>query len=393
MSQNTTNQQYLQNIKAPISQVYLAFTNATLLREWFCNVATVKPSPGGRFYVSWNNNYYVSGDYVSLVKDSFIELNWRGKDDPGKSIVKIKLSSSNNETYVEVEHCGIGTSQEWEKTSREIAKGWQSGLENLKSTLETGEDLRIVRRPMLGIIIENVDEQGLKLSDVIEEMGAYEAGLRNGDVIKKFDGIVITGYDLLTDALNQHHAGDVIDVEYSHESALISAKIKLSGRKIPVIPWVPSEFAKEMEKRNKEIEDKLDELVENITDADAAYKPNKDQWSVLEIIAHLLQGQRYYHQYLSNIIVMQESVSDDFGGNLDAAVVSTTCVYPSLKEIIAEFKRCNAEIVAFIAEFPAEFVNRKSSYWRVAFNLLEAPYHFYGHFEQINTALAKAKEK
>jgi uncharacterized protein YndB with AHSA1/START domain len=392
MSKNTTIQRYFQNIKAPISQIYSAFTNATLLREWFCNVATVNPIPGGRFYVSWNNNYYVSGDYISLEKDICIEFNWRGKDDPDKTTVKVKLSYSENETHVEIEHRGIGTSQEWEKTSHEIAKGWQTGLENLKSTFETGEDLRIVHRPMLGILIDNVDEQGIKLGNVIEGMSAHDAGLCNGDVIKKFDGVVTTEYGLLTDALNKHKAGDTIEIEYIHESTLKTSKLKLSGRRIPPIPWVPSEFAKEMEKRNKEVEDKLDEFVKNISDTEAAYKPDKDQWSILEIIAHLLQGQRYIHQYFSNIIVLQEPVSDDFGGNLDAAVISTTRVYPSLKEIIAEFKRCNAEIVAFITEFPAEFVARKSSYWRVAFSLLEAPYHFYGHVEQMNTALSKAKE-
>jgi uncharacterized protein YndB with AHSA1/START domain len=390
--QPTTAQNFDQNIKAPISQVFPAFTNATLLREWFCDVATTQPIPGGRFFVSWNNHYYVCGDFISLDKDSCIELNWLGKEDPGKSKVKITLSPSESGTHIHVEHVGIGITPEWGKTAQEMTKGWQSSLENLKSTLETGEDLRIVRRPMLGIIIENVTDQGIKLSDVIEGMGAHDVGLRKGDVIKKFDGIVITEYGLLTTALNRHEAGDIIEIDFMHDSKLITAKMKLSGRKIPPIPWDVSAFAKELEKQNKEVEDKLDELLKNISDKEASYKPNKEQWSVMEIIAHLLHGQRYTHHWLSGVLAMQEPVSDDFGGNQNAAVLATTRVYPTLKEIMAEFKRCNAENVAYITELPPEFVARKSSYWRTAFTLLEAPYHFYTHIEQINTALEKAKQ-
>ena len=123
----TTSQNFIQNIKAPISQVYLACINATLLREWFCDIATTKPSPGGRFYVSWNNNYYVTGDFISLEKDSNIALNWLGRDDPGKTRVVIALSQSNNITKIEIEHSGIGATSEWEKPLQEITKGWQSG--------------------------------------------------------------------------------------------------------------------------------------------------------------------------------------------------------------------------------------------------------------------------
>ncbi len=392
MTTETTSQNFTQIIKAPVSQVFLAFTNATMLREWFCDIATTKPIPGGRFFVSWNNNYYVIGNYISVIKDSRIELNWLGRDDPGKSSVRITLSCSNDETQVEIEHSGIGITKDWEKSSQEIAKGWKSGLENLKSTIETGEDLRIVRRPMLGIIIDKVDEMGILLNEVIEDMGAYNSGLRKGDVIKKFDGIDITEFGLLTDALNRHHAGDDVEIEFLHGSNIKTTKMILSGRKIPLIPWNPSEFAKEMEKKNQEIEEKLDDLTKGISEIEAAHKPGKDQWSINEIIAHLIHGQRYIHQQLSEIIGMQEAISDDFGGNQNAAVIATTRVYPTLKEIIDEFKRSNAEVVAFLAELPPEFVARKSSYWRLAFTLLETPYHFYGHMEQINTALRNAKQ-
>lgn len=387
----TTSLKFSQDIKAPLSQVYLAFINATLLREWFCDIATTKPSPGGRFYVSWNNNYYVSGDFISLEKELQISINWLGKDDPGKTVVMIKFSQLNDITKVEIEHSGIGSTSEWENLSKEINKGWNLRLENLKSILETGEDLRITRRPMLGIILDTIDENGITISEVVEGLGAYDAGLRKGDIIKKFDGVEVTDYGNFNTLLSKHKAGDEIEVEYQRQSINNKIVMKLSARKIHPIPWNPKEFSKEIEKRNKEIEIKLENILQGITEKEAAYKPDKNQWSVMEIIAHLIHGQRGIHNQLSEMIGMQESVADDFGGNQNAAVIATTRTYPTIQEIVEAYKRSNKEIVEYISELPPEFIARKSSYWRLAFQLLETPYHFNIHEEQMREVLKKAK--
>ena len=42
-------------------------------------------------------------------------------------------------------------SKDWAKMAGEIEKGWNEGLDNLKSVLEMGIDLRFVNRPMLGL--------------------------------------------------------------------------------------------------------------------------------------------------------------------------------------------------------------------------------------------------
>lgn len=387
----TTSLKFSQDIKAPLSQVYLAFINATLLREWFCDIATTKPSPGGRFYVSWNNNYYVSGDFISLEKELQISINWLGKDDPGKTVVMIKFSQLNDITKVEIEHSGIGSTSEWENLSKEINKGWNLRLENLKSILETGEDLRITRRPMLGIILDTIDENGITISEVVEGLGAYDAGLRKGDIIKKFDGVEVTDYGNFNTLLSKHKAGDEIEVEYQRQSINNKIVMKLSARKIHPIPWNPKEFSKEIEKRNKEIEIKLENILQGITEKEAAYKPDKNQWSVMEIIAHLIHGQRGIHNQLSEMIGMQESVADDFGGNQNAAVIATTRTYPTIQEIVEAYKRSNKEITEYISKLPHEFIARKSSYWRLAFQLLETPYHFNIHEEQMREVLKKAK--
>ena len=54
---------FKQLVKTSPENAYRAFTNATDLRRWLCNVATVVPRPGGRLYMWWNSGYYTSGEF------------------------------------------------------------------------------------------------------------------------------------------------------------------------------------------------------------------------------------------------------------------------------------------------------------------------------------------
>src|SRR4030067_889931 len=92
---NTQILSFSQMVKAPPAEVYRAFTNATALREWLCNIDTA-------------------------------------------------------------------SSREWTKSLLEIEKASKKGLENLASVLETGEDLRFVLRPMLGIFFGDYDADKAK---------------------------------------------------------------------------------------------------------------------------------------------------------------------------------------------------------------------------------------
>ena len=72
-----------QSIKASPAHIYHAFTNATALREWMCDVSTINPKPGGRLYVSWNSGYYASGEYTTLEKDKQVAFTWNGRNEGG----------------------------------------------------------------------------------------------------------------------------------------------------------------------------------------------------------------------------------------------------------------------------------------------------------------------
>jgi hypothetical protein len=84
---------------------------------------------------------------------------------------------------VTLEHSGLGDGEDWERIRQNFQHSWQSGLENLASIMDTGQDLRLVQRPMLGVLLNDFNPEiakkmglpiteGIRLSGVIDGMGA-----------------------------------------------------------------------------------------------------------------------------------------------------------------------------------------------------------------------------
>ncbi len=46
--------EYQRTVNAPVAEAYRAFTRATPLRDWLCDVALADARPGGRIYLWWN---------------------------------------------------------------------------------------------------------------------------------------------------------------------------------------------------------------------------------------------------------------------------------------------------------------------------------------------------
>jgi len=61
-------------IKASAEEIYRAFTNATALREWLCDVASTDPLPGGRIYFAWNSGNFAAGNFTKTVPVREIEF-------------------------------------------------------------------------------------------------------------------------------------------------------------------------------------------------------------------------------------------------------------------------------------------------------------------------------
>jgi uncharacterized protein YndB with AHSA1/START domain len=390
-------------VDAPPAQVYYAFTNSSCLREWLADSSQAAPRPGGRLYLSWSSGYYTSGEYTHLESPGRIAFTWRGRGEPSETQVQVTLAPQGSGTLVTIEHSGFGTGTAWEKASKESQSGWQRGLDNLASVLETGEDLRIVRRPMMGIGVSDFNEEiarqagvpvstGIRLDSTAPGMGAEAAGLRKGDVLVQIDDQPIADFASLTNALQGHAAGDRVLVGYYRGPERRSVSMELSRRPLPTIIWDPVELSRAVAGQYAEARQALRSFFADVTEAEASHRPAAAEWSALEVLAHLIHGERGFQDNVGEMVTGAEAVYDDFGENLLARVEATVAVYPTIADLLAAYERSTDETVELLAHLPAEATRRKSSYWRLAFIALDNPFHFRGHLEQMGDAVRSARQ-
>lgn len=396
--------EFTQPVQASPQQVFHAFTNATALKEWMCDVATLVPRTGGRIYMAWNSGFYAAGEFTRFEPDRLLAYRWFGRGEPAPTLVEVNLYQEGEHTIVKLTHSGLGSSAEWENMTKEVKDGWSTSLENLASVLEKGPDLRIVLRPMLGITVGDFDptiaerlgvpvSQGLRLDGVLETMGAHQAGLRKDDVLIRMGRQEISDYASLANALNGHRAGDVIGVDFYRGPELQKIQMTLSGRPIPAMaPDVPS-LAEQVRQPYAGVQKQLDEVLDNASEAEAEFKLNPEDWNVKEILVHLIHGERDGQAYVTEIVGSQVSWSDDYPGNLAMRIQATLDAFTTLADLRNELKRLQAESIALYAHFPAKLPQeRKGTWWGLAYAVAEPPYHEFSHIEQIQTAIQAARK-
>ena len=166
---------------------------------------------------------------------------------------------------MEIRHAGLGEGEAWERARAEVQKGWEMGLENLESIFSTGEDLRIVRRPMLGIMMNDFTKeiaseigvpvtQGVRIDSALEGMGAERAGLLHDDVVVEMDSKPVRGFADLGAVLQGHKAGDTIPVTLYRGAEKKTLQMELSRRPIPEVPLDPAKLAVQVAEQHARVQ-------------------------------------------------------------------------------------------------------------------------------------------
>lgn len=392
-------------VNAPAAEVYRAFTQSMVLREWFCHAAQADARQGGRLYLHWNGGYYAAGEFTALVPHKKVAFTWHGRGEPGTTRVNVNLVEKNNRTVVNLTHAGIGAGKVWTKAVKEFERGWRNAIENLQSVLETGQDLRFTRRPMLGILVGsfNSDDakrlnvpmtQGVRLDSVVDGLGAQKAGLQKDDVIVKMGKQKITGFGSLPELLQHYRAGDKIPVVFYRNGKKKTVTMELGARRLPEIPPTARGLADAVRKLYDEQNAELDQLMNGVSEAEASFKPSPKDWSAKETLAHLVAGERQNLSQMYDMMFDAERAYDT-ADNLDnlPEMLSATAQAYTAAELVREFKHNQAETVAMIAALPASFVAHKGTYWRMAFGFLQPLDHTRGHFRQMREAIQAARKK
>jgi len=388
--------EFSETIAASPEQIYAAFSSSTALESWFADFAEIDLREKGRFYCWWNVGYYAAGLFTEVVENELIAFTWNGLGEPHDTQVAVSLSAQDDGSVVKIVHHGIGTGSEWAERIAAYKKGWETGLANLKSVMESGLDKRIYDRPMLGILIgEAVDAQkaaelglpldyGAILGGVVAGMGAEAAGLQKGDVLVSLNRKALKSYQDFAPALANCKAGDVVDVVFYRDRDMRTVPMELSRRAVPQGTESAAALADAAAKVYAEVAAEREALFEGVSETQAAARPAPDEWSAKETLVHLLYSERWLNFVISCAVGGYRAGGYSNQLELIAAMAE---VY-SLPELLTELKRSEQVVVALLRALPPDFVADKRKFLRLATNLgLGFAEHTRDHLAQIKAAL------
>ncbi|MGQ0602884.1 MAG: SRPBCC domain-containing protein [Anaerolineales bacterium] len=394
---------FKRTIAQPPSEVYRMLTRASLLRTWLCDAAQLDARKGGRVYLYWNAGYAVTGECTAAEPGKKVAFTWQGKGDPGPSQAVITLKGNDGSTAVTLTH-EVGTGKAWKATTEGMGHEWNNGLDNLKSVLETGEDLRLVRRPMLGItgMAQNDAETaaklgmpvttGIRIGGTVPGMGAEAAGLQADDVIVGMGKTKVQRFPQLTASLSQHKAGDTIPVMFYRGQQKHVLPMTLSRRPPVPMPATGMELAARAREMFERDDAELAQLFENVSEEDAGCRPAPDEWSAKDVLAHIIQSERGALDFHMQVVSDSEPWFDDFDNELHARPLGLRRLFPTVQALLDELKRAEAETVAFLEALPPEYIAQKRNYWRLCQNFYLGPTHVQTHADQIRKAIAAARK-
>jgi uncharacterized protein YndB with AHSA1/START domain len=389
------------SVAAPPNEVYRAFTNKIALQDWLSNSADIDPRVGGRIYLWWDKGFNSSGVYTALERGKTVAFTWRGLNDPVTTEVQVTLAPhGDNGTQINLTHNGLGPGEEWNEASFQDRRGWESALENLQSQLESGVDLRITRRPMFGLSSGNnlYDKlaaklgvpvsEGLWIGGLVEGLGAQKAGIQKDDVIISFGGQPVTNFASFAAALQFHRAGDNVDVGLYRGAERRTLTMQLSERPAPNLPADHDALVEGLRSSFAELDNELSAALEGVTEEEAEYHTAPDEWSIKEILAHLITSEQGNQSWIY-AVVEDLDTNAPFYSNDPGRIRAVTSVYDTVPALLEQLKRTQAITVAQVEAMPAEAQAHKHQYNLLAGWLTTFQTHFREHIAEI-TALAQA---
>ncbi|WP_420642324.1 SRPBCC domain-containing protein [Candidatus Leptofilum sp.] len=401
----TTELTFNVELAAPPTAVYYALTNGAALREWLATNSQVATQVGGRIYLWWQQGYWATGEFLELVPEKKVVYSWQGRLETAVTKVTFSLQPGDGGTHLSLTHEDIPAGEDAAEMRQGLKDGWDAGLANLKSVLETGLDKRLYDQAFLGILIsglvtaEQAEELGIdaaggiRISGTMAGTGAAEAGLQAEDVIIDMGGSETKDFPSLQAAIRPYRAGDGVKITYYRDGEREQTMMTLGTRPVPDIPTTPKALAEAVADVYAELDVQLDEVVANVSEMEADYRPDgDDSWNAKELLAHLITTERGMQMQLATQVT--DGTLDGFPNNPAAWVRSVTAVYTTLADMVALWKRTEAESVALLANLPDAFTARKTSYLNAGNTFLNGlPPHTRSHIVEIEALLKTAREQ
>ena len=98
--------------------------------------------------------------------------------------------------------------------------------------------------------------QGIYIDVIEEDSGAYDAGIKSGDIIKKIDLISTLNFPDLTGYLSTKRPGDLVELTVERDGEIIKVPVTLKERQTIVLPIMDLEVKNLNDKDRKEFKTK-----------------------------------------------------------------------------------------------------------------------------------------
>jgi hypothetical protein len=336
-----------------------------------------------------------------------LDLAWSSPLDPGPTQVSLRFEPAGDGILVKLEHSGFSKGADWETNRQGKERAWNAALENLESFLLEGIDLRLARRPRLGIWMDELtpalaekldlpEAKGVLLAGTAPGTGAEAAGFVKDDVLISLNGIPLESPNSFGLALQGLQAGDCPVVEYYRGGQKLSTPLELGRFPISPLPESPAALAAELRQANARIHTAIREQTAGLSEVQARHRPQENEWSVSEIIGHFILTERDYQSWAADML--RDNVIDDylqFRPNVDERIAALLKRSPTLADLLVELEKAQEETAALLETLPDHFVIwRKHLYRRLAdWSREVTPDHFdEEHAAQLQAAIEAAKK-
>lgn len=370
-------------IQAPAKLVFDAFVRASDLREWLCDQAYSDPKPQGRYWLRWRNGPRVEGHYVSVKIPAALSFTWREPEAPGQTTVRISLEEAGQNTRLSLVHSGFGAGADWESYQARCTKLWTDGLQNLKSVLETGLDLRRAQRPYLGVRWRFMDHGGIQILEVVGGNGADVSVLQAGDVITAIGECPVADYETLLEALEGCEPKSQAELLVIRDGQEIEVSVLLGAVPRAEMSLDPPSILAGVRDRQIRAQRLLSDTLLGTTEAEASLRPEPDAWSVKEILAHLSITERNLHHRLWQIVMRGwDDTPQGDPALLPEAIAAAMTRTDTLPRLLDRFAQDQAETLAFFTALRPAITENKAR-WRRLAEALDLSEHTRQHIDQI----------
>lgn len=381
-------------IQAAPKLVYTAFTNQTALNRWLCNASYANASVGGGIFLDWNDGY-AAGQFTKLEADKEVGFTWQNGDSPTISDVHVKIEGDDQQSTVEIQHSGLGEDQD----TQALEALWNDALENLQSVLESGIDLRIQRRPIMGVMPgafnpEKAKElgvpvtSGLLISNIMDGFSAAGAGLQVDDVIVSMDGNELGTFQQYLAATTTFKVGQTVEVVYYRGDQKRTTQMLLKERPLPQYPPTLKALVESLKDSQATAIASLHEILDGVDSTILAASPAEGSWSAAEVLAHLIWCERFTQMLIwatergNNAVPYAGNNAIQLGGILYAYEPT---------ELVDLLETELAVTIGVLETLPEDFEQRRADFAAISTTVGNGPFlgpaHIQGHLPQIQKAI------